>query len=55
MNKSEKTTKNSQTENTRGKYNDKLAVKGSFLDIIKASVKYANNKTADKKKNEPKP
>lgn len=47
--------KKPQTENTRGKYNDRLAVKGSFLDIIQASVKDANSKTADKKKNEPKP
>lgn len=47
--------KKPQTENTRGKYNDKLAVKGSFLDIIKASVEDANNKTANKKRNEPKP
>lgn len=44
-----------KVENPRGKYNEKLKVKGSFLDIIKASVKDANNKTADKKKNEPKP
>jgi|GEM_PF-2405778 len=47
--------KKPQTENTRGKYNDRLAVKGSFLDIIKASVKDANSRTADKKKNKPKP
>lgn len=47
--------KKSQTENTRGKYNDRLAVKGSFLDIIKASVKNANDKTAEKKKTKPKP
>jgi len=46
--------KKPQTENTRGKYNDRLAVKGSFLDIIKSSVKDANSKTADKKKHEPK-
>jgi hypothetical protein len=31
------------------KYDKPLAVKGSFLDIIKASVKDAENKTADKK------
>lgn len=47
--------KKPQTENTRGKYNDRLAVKGSFLDIIKASVKNANDKTAEKKKTKPKP
>lgn len=47
--------KKPQTENTRGKYNDRLAVKGSFLDIIKASVKDVNSRIAEKKKNEPKP
>lgn len=30
------------------KYDEKLAVNGSFLDVIKASVKHAN--TSDKKK-----
>ncbi len=34
----------------RGKYDDKLKVKGSFLDIIKASVKDANAKTISKNK-----
>ena len=34
----------------RGEYNDKLTVKGSFLDIVKASVKDANAKTSKKKK-----
>lgn len=34
------------------KYDEKLAVKGSFLDIIKASVKDAENKTAPKKEDE---
>ena len=33
----------------RAKYDDKLAVYGSFLDIMKASVKDANNKRAAKK------
>jgi len=28
--------------------NDKLAVNGSFMDLIKASVKHANNKSAKK-------
>ena len=37
----------------RGEYNDKLKVKGSFLDIMKATVKEANEKP--KKKTEPKP
>lgn len=41
--------KKPQTENTRGKYNDRLAVKGSFLDIIQASVKDANSKAPAKK------
>ena len=41
--------KNPQPENTRGKYEEKLAVKGSFLDIIKASVKDANSKVPAKK------
>jgi hypothetical protein len=53
--KDKSTDKKPQTENTRGKYNDKLAVKGSFLDIIQASVKDANSKAVYKKKNEPKP
>lgn len=39
----------------RGKYEEKLVVKGSFLDIIQASVKNANDKTTEKKKPEPKP
>lgn len=40
-NKTEKPTKE------RGKYDEKLKVKGSFLDIIKASIKDAKSK--DKK------
>ncbi len=32
-----------------GKYEDKLAVKGSFLDIMKASVKHADSKAVKKK------
>ena len=48
--------KKPQTEQLRGKYKEKLVVKGSFLDIIQASVKNANDKTDEKKKNEePKP
>lgn len=39
-----------KSETPRGKYHDKLKVKGSFLDIIKASVKDANAKTVSKKK-----
>ena len=34
----------------RGKYDDKIAVKGSFLDIMQASMKNANDKSAPKKK-----
>ena len=33
-----------------GKYDEKLKVKGSFLDIVKASVTHAENNT--KKKNQ---
>jgi hypothetical protein len=33
----------------RGSYNNKLSVKGSFMDIIKASVKDATNHSAKKK------
>jgi hypothetical protein len=31
-----------------GKYDEKMAVKGSFLDIVKASVKHAENNSAKK-------
>lgn len=33
----------------RGNYDEKLAVKGSFLDIMKAAAKNANDKSAPKK------
>lgn len=33
----------------RGKYDEKLAVKGTFLDIMKAAAKNANDKSAPKK------
>ena len=36
---------------SRGEYEEKLAVNGSFLDIIKASAKHAD---ANSKKNEKK-
>ncbi|HPG07927.1 MAG TPA: hypothetical protein PKY06_13335 [Saprospiraceae bacterium] len=37
----------------RGKYDEKLKVKGSFLDIVKATVKDANTKKEmDKKEKE---
>ena len=32
----------------RGKYDEKLAVNGSFLDIMKAAGKQANKKSAKK-------
>ena len=32
----------------RGEYDEKLAVNGSFLDIMKASAKHANAKSAKK-------
>jgi len=53
--KNKPTDKKPQTETPRGKYEEKLVVKGSFIDIIQASVKNANDKTAEKKKHEPKP
>lgn len=34
----------------RGKYDEKLAVKGTFLEIMKAAAKNANDKSAPKKK-----
>lgn len=34
----------------RGKYDEKLAVKGTFLDIMKAAAKNANDNSAPKKK-----
>ena len=33
---------------SRGEYEEKLAVNGSFLDIIKASAKHANSQSAKK-------
>lgn len=42
--------KKPQTENARGKYEEKLAVKGSFLDIMKAAMKEADEKPKKKKK-----
>ncbi|MBL7682729.1 MAG: hypothetical protein JNK00_05175 [Flavipsychrobacter sp.] len=34
----------------RGKYEEKVVVKGSFLDIMQAAAKNANDKSAKKKK-----
>jgi hypothetical protein len=49
-----KSTKTKGTSKKRGKYDDKLQVKeGSFMDIINASMKHANDhsaKPAEKKK-----
>jgi len=46
------TDKTPKPQTPRGKYEEKLVVKGSFLDIIQASVKNANEKAAEKNKNE---
>jgi len=41
--------KKAKKKNNRANgYNEKLAVKGSFLDIMKASAKDANKKSAKK-------
>ena len=42
--------KKHQTEKARGKYNEKLVIKGSFLDIMKAAMKEADEKPKKKKK-----
>lgn len=42
--------KKASPEKGRGKYDEKLAVNGSFLDIIKAAVKDTQKTTAAKKK-----
>ena len=34
----------------RGKYDEKLAVKGSFMDLINASMKHADKVSKDKRK-----
>ncbi len=47
MSKSEKIVKK-----PRGQYNDKLTVKGSFLDIMNAAVKDASIKAPKSKKKE---
>jgi hypothetical protein len=49
------TDKTPKPEKQRGEYDKKLQVKGSFLDIIKASVKDANAKVSKKKKGAIKP
>ena len=44
--------KKPELENIRGKYNEQLKVKGSFLDIVKATVKDADSKVNKKEKGE---
>lgn len=44
------TAKKTTDKKPRGKYDEKLKVNGSFLDIMKASMKDADNKTNAKKK-----
>lgn len=46
MAKAKKKGKSKRPEN----YDEKLAVKGTFLDIMKASVKHAEKHSAPKKK-----
>ncbi|MBK7360543.1 MAG: hypothetical protein IPI96_15195 [Saprospiraceae bacterium] len=45
--------KDKQTPKPRGKYDEKLKVKGNFMDVMKVVVKDANTKntTADSNKN----
>ncbi|HXS37027.1 MAG TPA: hypothetical protein VN721_10020 [Flavipsychrobacter sp.] len=38
------------TGKKRGKYDEKLAVKGTFLEIMQAATKNANDKSAPAKK-----
>ena len=42
--------KSPKPENQRGEYDEKLQVKGSFLDIMKAAMKEADEKPKKKKK-----
>lgn len=44
------TDKTSKPEKQRGEYEEKLRVKGSFLDIMKAAMKEADEKPKKKKK-----
>jgi len=43
-----KAVKKNKPKKGRGNYDEKLAVTGSFLDIMKAAVKHANNNSAKK-------
>lgn len=45
-----KTTKKAPATKKRGKYDEKLAVKGSFLEIMQAAVKHADKNSKAKKK-----
>lgn len=47
--KNKSTDKKPQIENPRGEYEEKLKVKGSFLDIMNAAMKEANEKPKKKK------
>ena len=44
--------KAAKAKKPRGKYEEKLVVKGSFLDLMQAAVKDADKKSAPKKKAE---
>lgn len=44
------TEKSPKPEKQRGEYDEKLKVKGSFLDIMKAAMKEADEKPQKKKK-----
>lgn len=44
------TDKTPKHETPRGEYDEKLQVKGSFLDIMKAAMKEADEKPKKKKK-----
>lgn len=44
------TDKTLKPEKQRGEYEEKLKVKGSFLDIMKAAMKEADEKPKKKKK-----
>jgi hypothetical protein len=46
---SEENKDNKPKKARKNKYDEKLAVKGSFMDLVKASVKDADNKSAPKK------
>lgn len=45
-----KAVKPKQATKKRGKYDEKLQVKGSFMDLIAASMKHADKNSPAKKK-----